>query len=217
MPEINSVYLKQEPAGCYHSVSTLLSVYKVAEKNGIKLEYVVFSDLQGGEGPCDRKAATIKSHMRVHVNSDHDIETASQMVAIESSGGMEGVHMTVSSQPPPAKITAVKWEGVGAINNIVYSEGGMRVWRAYASGLGKFVPWSNFSLQNVTLPQLNKITHNTKFNVAFVTVKARLHAKQKPSKEKLQEDASRLSSPESESDDDTGCHNERKLFYCPKE
>ena len=218
MPEINSVYLRQDNAGCYHSASTLLSVCKVAEKNGIKLERVDFSDPQGGKGSCDRKAATIKSHMRVHVNSGHDIERASQMmVAIESSGGMEGVRVTVSGPPPPAKITPVKWEGVSFINNIAYSEEGMRVWRAYAVGSGKFVPWNNFSQQNVTLSQLNKIADNAKSNVAFVTVKARLRAKQKPSMEELQEDASKLSSPESESDDDTGCHNERKLFYCPEE
>ena len=149
MPEINSVYLRQGNAGCYHSASTLLSVYKVAEKNDIKLERVDFSDPQGGKGSCDRKAATIKSHMRVHVNSGHDIETASQMmVAIESCGGMEGVRVTVSGPPPPAKITPVKWKGVSFINNIAYSEEGMRVWRAYAVGSGKFVPWNNFSQQN---------------------------------------------------------------------
>ena len=161
MPEINSVYLRQDNAGCYHSASTLLSVYKVAEKNDIKLERVDFCDPQGGKGSCDRKAATIKSHMRVHVNSGHDIETASQMmVAIESSGGMEGVRVTVSGPPPPPKITPVKWEGVSFINNIAYSEEGMRVWRAYAVGSGKFVPWNNFSQQNVTLSQLNKIADN---------------------------------------------------------
>ena len=43
---------------------------------------------QGGKGSCDRKAATNKNHMKIYLNSCHDIETAEQMVlAMESSGG----------------------------------------------------------------------------------------------------------------------------------
>ena len=41
--------------------------------------------------------------MRIYVNTGHDIETASQiMTAIESSGGMAGVSMTVSGPQPTA-------------------------------------------------------------------------------------------------------------------
>ena len=32
MPEMNSVYLRQDNAGCYHCASTLLSVHRVATK-----------------------------------------------------------------------------------------------------------------------------------------------------------------------------------------
>ena len=44
MPDITSVYLRQDNVGCYHSAPTLLSVHQVAKKNGIKLERVDFSD-----------------------------------------------------------------------------------------------------------------------------------------------------------------------------
>ena len=157
MPDITSVYLRQDNVGCYHSAPTLLSVHQVAKRNGIKLERVDFSDPQGGKGACDRKAATIKSHMRVYLNSGHDVETATQlMAAIESSGGMDGVSITVSVPQPPAKGTPVKWEGVSLINNVAYSEKGMPVWRAYGVGSGKVLPRGNFA-QNASLPQLNKI------------------------------------------------------------
>ena len=47
--------------------------------------------------------------MRVYLNSGHDIKTATQMMAaIESSGGMDGVSVTVSGPQPPAKGTPVK-------------------------------------------------------------------------------------------------------------
>ena len=66
--------------------------------------------------------------MLIHLNSGHDIETASQMMtAIESSGGMVGVSVTVNSPQPAAKSTPAKWEGVSFINNIAYTNEGLHV------------------------------------------------------------------------------------------
>ena len=76
MPEVNSVYIRSDNAGCYHCAFSLLSVYHVAREHAIELKRFDFSDPQGGKGSCDRKAATIKSHMHTHPNSGHDIETA---------------------------------------------------------------------------------------------------------------------------------------------
>ena len=59
-PEVQTVFLRQDNAGCYHSTSVLLSVQRIATKNNINLCQVDYSDPQGGKGPCDRKAA--KSH-----------------------------------------------------------------------------------------------------------------------------------------------------------
>ena len=36
--------------------------------HGVSVKRLDFSDPQGGKGPCDRKAASLKSHMRVHLN-----------------------------------------------------------------------------------------------------------------------------------------------------
>ena len=65
--------------------------------------------------------------MRTHLNAGHDIETASQMMtAIESSGRIAGVRVTVSGRQPTAKSTPVKWEGVSFINNIGYTKEGLQ-------------------------------------------------------------------------------------------
>ena len=68
IPEVNSVYIRSDNAGCYHCAFSLLSVYHVAREHAIELKRFDFSDPQGGKGSCDRKAATIKSHMRTHLN-----------------------------------------------------------------------------------------------------------------------------------------------------
>ena len=111
MPEVNPVYIRSDNEGCYHCAFSLLSVYHVAREHAIELKRFDFSDPQGGKGSSDLKATTIKSHMRTHLNSGHDIETASQkMTVIESSGGISGVQVTVSGPQPAAKSTPVKWE-----------------------------------------------------------------------------------------------------------
>ena len=102
MPHLQSIYLRQDNAGCYHCALTLVTASKVAELN--KLRRMDFSDPQGGKGSCDRKAATIKSHMAIHLNSGHDIESASQMQeAIEPFAGIPGVK-AVLCRPPLSSI-----------------------------------------------------------------------------------------------------------------
>ena len=57
--------------------------------------------------------------MRIYVNAGLDIETASQMmIAIESSGGMAGVSMTVSGPQRTAKSAPVKWDGVSLLTTL---------------------------------------------------------------------------------------------------
>ena len=179
MPAVNSVYIRSDNAGCYRCTFSLLSVYHVAREHAIELKRFDFSDPQRGKGSCDRKAATIKSHMRTHLNSGHDIETASQMMtAIESSGGISGIRVTVSGPQPSAKSTPLKWERVSFINNIAYTKEGLHVWGAYGIGYGKFVPRSNFRQQVGSLPHLNKQKQSSSAEVSFQTAKARSKPKQ---------------------------------------
>ena len=58
-PEISTIYLRQDNAGCYHSASTLLVIQQVATRNKLQLSQMDFSNPQAGKGSCDRKAATI--------------------------------------------------------------------------------------------------------------------------------------------------------------
>ena len=71
-----------------------------ADKVGVTLQRMDFSDPQGGKGACHRKAAAIKFHMQLYVNEGHDTETAAQMKdAIESHGGVPGVVVTLAAVP----------------------------------------------------------------------------------------------------------------------
>ena len=169
MPQLKSVYLRQDNAGCYHCASTLVTARQVAELNDLCLSTMDFSEPQGGKGCCDRKAATMKSHMAVYLNSGHDIDTASQMQeAIESFGGGSGVKVKLCSPPSSTIRKSVKWEGVSFISNIQYSEEGLRVWRAYNIGPVKFIPWRKFDVPDKQeVPSLGSSSVNSNYEVIF--------------------------------------------------
>ena len=48
MPHLQSIYLRQDNAGCYHCALTLVTASKVAELNNLFLRKMDFSDPQGG-------------------------------------------------------------------------------------------------------------------------------------------------------------------------
>ena len=145
MPSLKTVFYHQDNAGCYHCASTIVGANIQSERAGATLQRMDFSDPQGGKGACDRKAASIKSHMQIYLNEGHDIETASQMkTAIESSGGVPGVVVTLAAAPQQQSRKNLTWDGVSFINNVEYNSEGMTVWKAYNIGPGKLVPWGKF-------------------------------------------------------------------------
>ena len=176
MPNLDSVFYRQDNAGCYHGASTIVGAKVLAEKAGVSLRRMDFSDSQGGKGACDRKAATIKSHMQIFLNAGNDIETAAQMkAAIESSGGVPGVTVTLSEIPESQTKNAVSWEGVSFVNNIEYESKCLRVWKAYNIGPGKKVPWSKFDAPTIEkeLSSIVDLGNERNMQLPFVTLKPR--------------------------------------------
>ena len=215
MPDVNRVHFRQDNAGCYHSASTLLAIQHVASKYDINVK-LDFSDPQGGKGSCDRKAATIKNHMRIYLNSGQDVETADQMKnAIESTGGVPGVRATLCDTQDIPKSAPVKWDGVSFINNIEYGNEGMRVWRSYAVGPGKFLPWSQFNLpESYSVPALNILKEASIPKAQFTAITSR----RKLSQTQQEDDQLGLAMAEAsdeQSDEDKECHD--KLFSCSEE
>ena len=175
MPHLQSIYLRQDNVGCYHCALTLVTASKVAELNNLFLRRMDFSDPQRGKRSSDRKAATIKSYITIHLNSGHDIESG-----ISNAGGNKIIWRCPWSKssvmPPLSSIKKpVKWDGVSFVNNVQYGEEGVRVWRSgYKIGRGKFIPWSKFHVPDqdeVPTLECSAASENIKAN--FVPIKPR--------------------------------------------
>ena len=211
-PKIKTVYMRADNAGCYHAALTLLSMRKIAAKHNITLSRIDFSDPQGGKGSCDRKATTIKNKMRIYVNSGHDVESPQQMLeAIESMGGIPGLSVTLCGKHP-AQTSDVKWQGISFLNNFAYEKNGIRVWRAYETGSGKVLQWSDLDQTTQPQPGIDIIGESTT-KATFVRVKARkAKSTTKSSKEGQENDQS-----DNNSDNNADGLASTELFMCPEE
>ena len=136
-PEIKQIFFRQDNAGCYHSAFSLLVMKQLATKYEVELG-VDLSDLQGGKGVCDRKAATIKNKIKAYLNSGIDVDTAKQIkIAIESRSGIQGLRVMLRDTLSVPKLEPLKWVCVSFVNDISYCENGMKVWREYNNWPGK--------------------------------------------------------------------------------
>lgn len=122
-PEITTAFMRQDNAGCYHSSMMLIACRDMSTESGIAIKQVDCSDPQGGKGPCDRKAATIKAHVRHCVNEGHDVLTHSDFKdAMLSFGGVRGVRVvlfnsTGSDQQLSSDSPTDRLVGVSTFNN----------------------------------------------------------------------------------------------------
>ena len=150
---LSEAFLRSDNAGCYHNAFLILSLPSIGERAGIRILRYDFSDPQAGKDVCDRRIATLKSHMRRFINEGNDIKSAKDMkVAIESYGGVKGCYATVAEiQESFQNMTKHSMTGIQALNNFLFEPDGVRVWKAYNVGTGKF--YSLAQLKKYGTPQ----------------------------------------------------------------
>lgn len=138
-PELTTAFFRSDNAGCYHNSTMLAACRSMGAATGITLSRVDFSDPQGGKGPCDRKAASIKAHVRRFINEGHDVQTAEDLeTAMLSAGGLTGIRVALVDSLG-IKENPIKWDGISLINNLQYTGTTITVWRSYNVGSGKTV------------------------------------------------------------------------------
>ena len=96
----------------------------------------------------------MKNHVRAFVNEGNDVSTTMQFQeALTSHGGVPGARVTMIQGSFSEKLS-MKWPGISKLDNFEFHEEGVRAWRAYGVGEGKFFLWSKFK---GTLCSLNNV------------------------------------------------------------
>ena len=148
-PVVTTAYLRSDNAGCYHNRHLLLSLREVGVRTGVRPVQYDFSEPLAGKEICDRKTAAMKSHIKCWVNKRHNIVTAEDMkVALESNGGIKGARAAVVEVDTTRERNKDnnKIPGISVLNNLQYEERGIRVWKVYDIGPGRFIPYSGLGV-----------------------------------------------------------------------
>lgn len=212
MPSLKTIVYRQDNAGCYRSGPTIVGASLLSQLHGVTIKRLDFSDPQGGKGACDRKAANIKTHMKVYLNQGNDIETAQQMVAaMKSSTGIHGVDVALcESVTVPTNVINVKLNGVSSISNVEYNLGYLRIWKAYGIGPGKKIQLDSLNFSgNLVLPTLNVSSSCESVRDQFSSV----HKKSKREKTPVEPGNTEVDT----SDESSSYESTSKLFACPEE
>ena len=138
--ELTRTVYRQDNAGCYHFANTILASKILRESTNMDLYRIDFRDPQGGKGPCDRKAAQIKTNVKQYINQGHFVTTPADLKkALESDEGIAGVRVTVVPVPKiTVKTKSIKWEGISSLSNFEITEAGVKAFKAYGIGAGNF-------------------------------------------------------------------------------
>ncbi|XP_068742860.1 uncharacterized protein [Montipora capricornis] len=139
-PEVKRAFFRQDNAGCYHSTAAILSVPVIERESGVQVIGVDFSDPQGGKGPADRMAATVKGHFSRFVNEGNNVTNAKEMEkAILSHGGLPGIRVAVIERLGETETLGLqqKIAEISKLNNFSFSAGRVKVWKAFDIGPGK--------------------------------------------------------------------------------
>ena len=108
----------------------------------------------------------------------------------------------------------MKWDGVSFVNNVHYGEEGVRVWRSYKIGRGKFIPWSKFHVPDqdeVPTLECSAASENIKAN--FVPIKPR-RAEVAKTSQKHQDSTDEGTDDSSE---ESRTSTTKNIFFCSEE
>ena len=148
-PEVTRAFFRSDNAGCYHNGSLLASLRNVGESAGVVPVRYDFSEPQAGKDISDRKIAPMKAHIKRWVNEKHDVITAEDMkTALESHGGLKGCRAAVVEVDGTKEVGKYnKIPQVSLLHNFAFEEKGIRAWRAYDVGDGRFIAYDSLDIE----------------------------------------------------------------------
>ena len=148
-PLIQRAYLKSDEAGCYHNSSLIAAVRDIAKRVGVTVHSYHYSEPQSGKDICDRILCPLKSSIRMYCNEGHDVLTAADMRDALIQHPVKGTSAAVCVVNESRKTLSVKkMEQFSSFHNFEYEADGLRVWKCYGIGDGKYIPYEMLYVTN---------------------------------------------------------------------
>jgi len=181
-PAVKKVYLRSDEAGCYHNSKLVSSFQELGYRLGIEIVRYDHSEPQSGKGMCDRILCPMKAAIRRYRNEGHDVVSAQDMYTALKERPVKGTTATVCAiQEQCATLEISKIPNYSNLHNFKFTHEGLRVWKAFNVGPGKFIPWNEI----VICPQTKT---NVLGEIPFFSTTARRFALKEQSKAYVKED-----------------------------
>ena len=146
-PEIENVFLRSDNAGCYHSGPLLLSLPFIGQRTSMTILRYDFSEPQSGKDIYDRETTPMTTMGQWKTQCHHCGRHADS--TLESHLGVKGVRAAAVQVDTNKESTANNIPGFSLLNNFSFEGNGMRAWRAFGVGPGRFLSYSQLEV----LPQ----------------------------------------------------------------
>ena len=166
---------------------------------GIRFARYDFSEPPQGKVVCDRMLCPMNAAIRKYCAEGHDIIDVGAMHEALKERPVKGTTAAVAILDESSKILEVqKIKQFSELYNFRYKGSGIRVWKAYAVGVGRLIPWQSFYIRhqgctNISLMEGKGFFTNTEIRD--------LHRPRKCQTSK----------------DDVEIDDQPSLFMCPKE
>ena len=144
-PEVKTVFLRSDEAGCYKSNNLVAAVKDIGHRVGITVEGYDYSEPQQGKDICDRVLCPMKAAIRRYCAEGHDILNASDMRNALKERPVKGTTAAVGildTSSQNLKVNKIKY--FSELHNFRYEKTGLRMWKAYDVGPGKLISWDSF-------------------------------------------------------------------------
>jgi len=148
-PSVKEVYLRSDEAGCYHNNHLIAAARDIGDRVGITVVRYDFSEPQQGKDICDRVLCPMKGAIRKYCAEGHDIINVSNMREALKERPIKGTTAAVSILNDSKKNLQInKITRFSELHNFRYENSGLRVWKAYAVGIGKLIPWQSLYVRH---------------------------------------------------------------------
>ena len=148
-PSLESVHLRSDEAGCYHSNFLIAAVRDIGQRVGIAVESYDFSEPQSGKDVCERILCPLKSSVRTYCSEGHDILTTSDMREALQEHPVKGATAAVSMVDESKKsLQLKKIEHFSSFHNFNFEQSGIRARKAYKIGRGKLFPYDTVYVEH---------------------------------------------------------------------
>lgn len=144
IPELQTVFLKSDEAGCYHNNFLIAALKDISKRVGVTVQGYYYSEPQADKDICDRILCPMKHAIRTYSNEGHDVLTAVHMRDALLQHPVKGTTAAVTTVDESNKSLSIKTiQDFSAYHSFSYEQSGMRVWKSYGIGQGKSIPYDN--------------------------------------------------------------------------